>query len=396
MPASRPDHRSTPLRILIGGLIAAVLAVLGITAADLTGADTPPAARDAGPQPVARGLICGAFEFPRCGGSDEQFDAAFHPAAGASGFGGGQCRITRTPVVFVHGNADRSINWDSGITGPVADNPAPAQSVYDEFRSGGYNGCELYGITFLTPQEEADPQLNYHKPEKYKQILTFIAAVKQFTGADRVDVVAHSLGVSMSLAALTWHDETGNGEAGWSDVRRFVNIAGGLHGLSACRAVGFANPLVATCGSQNLLDPFVFGFHQDANPWTAASGRHSLRSMPAEHPDVDFYTIHAGSHDQVHCGLVGDLAGECRRGALFTPAPNVRTQLDVGAGSTVQQVDLDMADGSLFTARGGDLDGVGHFKAKNNTGAITYRMLSSDCSGLACRGSYAGGPVVAN
>ena len=58
--------------------------------------------------------------------------------------------MTRTPVVFIHGNADRSVNWDSAITGPVGTSPAPKDSVYDEFRSDGYNGCELFGITFLT------------------------------------------------------------------------------------------------------------------------------------------------------------------------------------------------------------------------------------------------------
>ena len=234
----------------------------------------------------------------------------------------------------MHGNADRSVSWDSDITGPVGDSPAPARSVYDEFRSAGYNGCELFGITFLTPQEQRDPQLNYHQPAKYRLILDFIAQVKAFTGAPRVDVVAHSLGVSMTLAALTWHDETGTGAAGWGDVRRFVNIAGGLHGLSACRRVGFANPLVSTCGSQNLLDPYVFGFHQDGNAWTAAEGQRSLRTVPARYPDVDFYTIHAGAHDQVHCGPGADAVTECRQGALFADAPNVQAQLDVGAGST--------------------------------------------------------------
>jgi hypothetical protein len=381
-------------RIVAGIVVVVVLALLGV-GTELLGGRPGSTPDVAAPQSVAHTLDCGAFEFPRCAGSDEQFDAAF-PTPGGDGFGGGRCPIGRTPVVFVHGNADRSVSWDSDITGPVGDSPAPARSVYDEFRSAGYNGCELFGITFLTPQEQRDPQLNYHQPAKYRLILDFIAQVKAFTGAPRVDVVAHSLGVSMTLAALTWHDETGTGAAGWGDVRRFVNIAGGLHGLSACRRVGFANPLVSTCGSQNLLDPYVFGFHQDGNAWTAAEGQRSLRTVPARYPDVDFYTIHAGAHDQVHCGPGADAATECRQGALFADAPNVRAQLDVGAGSTAGRVDPDLTDGSLFAARGGDLDGVGHFKARNNTGAIDVAMLTSDCADLGCRGSYTGGPVTAN
>ncbi len=123
--------------------------------------------------------------------------------------------------------------------------------------------------------------------------------------------------------------------------------------------------------------------------------RHPGRAF-ARHPGVDFYTIHAGAHDQVHCGRGADAATGCRQGALFADAPNVRAQLDVGAGSTAGRVDLDLTDGSLFASRGGDVDGVGHFKARNNTGAIDVAMLTSDCAGLDCRGSYAGGPVTAN
>ena len=394
MSRARGNPKSV-LRIVIGLVVAVVLALLGINT-DLLGPGAGSDPTGTAPVNAARGLQCGAFDFPRCAGSDEQFDAAFPAAPSGQGFGGGRCPVGRTPIVFVHGNADRSVNWDSDITGPVGDNPEPARSVYDEFRSAGYNGCELFGITFLSPQEQRDPQLNYHKPEKYRLVLDFIAQVKTFTGAPQVDVVAHSLGVSMTLAALTWQDETGAGAGGgWADVRRFVNIAGGLRGLSACRGVGFANPLVTTCGSQNLLDPYVFGFYQDGNPWTAADGEHSLRAMPARHPDVEFYTVHAGAHDQVHCRRAADLVADCRHGALFTAGPNVKAQLDVGAGSTGQQVDPDMADGSLFTVRGGDVDGVGHFKARNNTGAIVVQMLTTDCTALACRGGYTGGPVTA-
>ena len=115
--------------------------------------------------------------------------------------------------------------------------------------------------------------------------------------------------------------------------------------------------------------------------------------FPAAHPDVDFYTIHAGAHDEVHCSRPAEQTAACSRGAMFEAAPNVRAQLNVGTGATAGQVDLDLTDGSLYTARGGDLDGVGHFKAKNNTGEITLEMLTSDCTGTACRGTYDGGPV---
>lgn len=345
-----------------------------------------------------RGLTCGTFEFPQCSGPDNQFDPTFMADAGGGGFGGGDCDANRTPVIFVHGNADRAINWDSEITGAVGDYPEIQRSVYDEFAQRGYTGCELFGITYLTEAEQESPLRNYHEAEKYRIILDFVQRVKDFTGQPQVDIVAHSLGVSMTMAALTWHDDTVGGVGGWDDVRRFVNIAGAIRGLASCRAVGFANPAVSTCGSQNLVDPFVFGFYPDAgtgpgrNDWTAATGERSLRTMPAAHPGVDFYTIHAGQNDHVHCRLAESLA-ECAESALFDDAPNVRAQLDVGAGSIGWDQEADMAEESRDADRGGDTDGVGHIKARNNAGAIVYEMVNADCADLACQGAYDGGPV---
>lgn len=356
------------------------------------------------PSGQAAGLSCGTFEFPTCDADDAQLDPAFLDSvdlpAKQGGFGGGDCTITHTPVVFVHGNADRSVGWDSDITGPVGEAPAPTDSVYDEFIDAGYNGCELFGITYLSKRQQSAPQNNYHQPAEYREILAFIDDVKEFTGSDQVDIVAHSLGVSTTLAALTWHDETKPNEASaWADVRRFVNIAGGVRGLTACQQVGPANPLASTCGSQNMLDPYTFGFYPDSaglgrNEWTADSGNRALAAMPAHHKGTRFYTIHAGSHDQVHCGMGADQS-VCGSGALFNGAANVTAQLDVGAGANPADADLDLTDGSPFTAAGGDLDGVGHFKARNNSGAIVVRMLTTDCTDLECAAGYRFGPVSA-
>lgn len=349
-------------------------------------------------------LDCGAFEFPTCSGPERQFDPSFVEAAPevtervAGGFGGAaNCTPRRTPVVFVHGNGDRAITWDSGITGPVGDRPAAPRSVYDEFRAAGYTGCELFGLTYLTEAERGKPMDNYHEPARYAELLDFIAAVRDYTSSERVDIVAHSFGVSLSMAALTWQDET-QGEAGWAQVRRFVNIAGGLRGVGACRTVGYANPLAKGCGSQNLIDPYTFGFYPDIpgyalNGWTGSADPHSLRAMPARHPEVDFHTITAGAYDQVLCGAADDK--DCTLGALFDPGPNVRSQLDVGTGTPASEVDLDLSDGAVYNLEAGDRDGVGHFKARNNTGTILVAMLTTDCREAECARSYAYGPVTA-
>lgn len=344
-------------------------------------------------------LECGTFDFPACDGEDTQFDPVFTDAAtalpAAGGFGGGQCRVERTPVIFVHGNADRAVNWDAEITGPVEGHPQVSKSVYETFLDAGYQPCELFGLTYLSDSEQDDPAANYHRPEKYREIIDFVDEVKAATGRDEVDLVSHSLGVSMSLAALTWHDETLTDEdSAWGEVRRFVNIAGGLHGLGSCRATGPANPIAKTCGAQHLYDPWVFGFHPDSaltpNQWTGSGSDRSLRKMPGRHPEVAFYTITAGVNDQVHCSAL-DRGASCAGSTLFDEADNVRAQLDVGAGA--RATDRDPHTGTAFTIAAGDLDGIGHFKARNNTGQILVEMLTSECTGLQCRGDYDAGPV---
>ena len=373
----------------------------GLAAAGTVGAQAQsPAAAPAAVAASAQGALhCGVYAFPYCKGDASQFASNFRPGTGFGGFGGGVgCTPRRTPVVFVHGNADSALGWDAEVVA-VPGHAKPARSVYDSFIAAGYQPCELYGVTYLTKAEQAEPKRNYHEPKKYRIVLRFIDAVKQHTGAPQVDIVAHSLGVSMTLAALTWQDTQRKNDAAWRGVRRFVNIAGGVRGLGACAAAGPANPMVGTCGAENVLDAYVFGFYPDSgvpmlgrNRWTAASGERSLRTMPARHAPVRFYTVHAGAHDQVHCSTLQHAAA-CTQGALFEAAPNVMAQLNVGAGATAGKADFNFADRSAFVSAGGDADGVGHFKARNQTGAMLTTMLTTDCRALACKGGYNSGPA---
>lgn len=348
------------------------------------------------------GLACGRYTFPTCQGDASQFAPNFKPRTGYGGFGGqAGCVPRRTPVVFIHGNADSALGWSVPVS-TLPGHPAPEHSVYDSFRAAGYQPCELYGVTYLSRDEQAHPARNFHRPEKYRILSRFLAAVRSATGAQRLDIVAHSLGVTMAAAALDHEStEVRPRGPGWQGVRRFVNLAGGLRGLSACRLVGPGNPLAPTCGSERFGNPWIFGFFPDnglplagANRWTATQGPQALREAPQRHPDIAFYTLHAGRHDQVHCGTAQ--ADDCAQGALFEPAGNVRAQLDLGAGSTTHATDFDFTDHSAFVSAGGDADGVGHFKVRNQSGAILVRMLGSECRALDCAAGYRSGPVRAS
>jgi hypothetical protein len=122
----------------------------------------------------AQALECGVANGSRCA-STTQYAGGFSPGVGFGGFGGGTCTATKTPVVFVHGNADNAISWD-GATSQVPGYIKPPRTVYEELRARGYNDCELFGITWLSSSEQGDSGAahNYHKPAKYQILKTFI------------------------------------------------------------------------------------------------------------------------------------------------------------------------------------------------------------------------------
>lgn len=338
-------------------------------------------------------LTCGTNNGWICQGAARQYAGGFSPGVGYGGFGGASaCTATRTPVIFLHGNGDHAISWDLPPAA-VAGYAPPPNSVYDEFRAAGYKDCELFGVTYLSSSERATPQLNYHQPGKYAIVNSFIDKVLAHTGATKVDIVAHSLGSTMALAALDYASK-------WGKVRRFVNIAGGLRGIQSCLYTGAANPYATTCGSENWYNPDIFGFYPGGysvsyyNLWTG-SGTGSLRALPALATGVSFYTIAAGAYDQVGCSSYTYWSG-CNLMSKFNSAGNVKAQLMVGTGTTAGSIDWNWQDGSPYQTGGGDLsNGIGHVRSRTNTGKIIHRMLSTTCT-IGCATGYVGvhGPAL--
>ena len=314
-----------------------------------------------------------AFALNYTGGS-AQFAGGFSPSnAPHGGFGGGSCTASRTPVIFVHGNGDEAKNWDYPTSTGVA-------SVYDTFRAAGYNDCELFGINYLSATERSLPQYNYHDSSTAQTIRDFIADVKAYTGKSQVDVIGHSLGVTVALHGIDYGNQ-------WSSIRRFIAISGALRGLASCYYVGPANAYATTCGAQNYYSSNIFGLHPGLwyapNPRMANNG---FRDRPGGQT-AKFYAIHAGYHDQVLCSTTTSYSG-CYQTALFDSWSNVRSQLNVGNGSTAAQYDYDFSDWSAFNLGGGDSDGVGHFRSKNNTGKVQLNMLTTSCTGTGCCSGY--------
>ncbi len=306
-------------------------------------------------------------------GGSSQFAGGFVPSdAPYGGFGGGSCTAAKTPVVFIHGNGDEARNWDYPSSTGVP-------SVYDTFKAAGYNDCELFGLNWLSSSERSTPQDNYHNPSDADRIAQFIRDVKAYTGKSKVDVIAHSMGVTMAIHAL----DRGNL---WGSVRRFIGISGALRGLASCYWVGYANPAYPTCGSQNFFYSSIFGFYPDAYGLNPRMGNGGFRDRPSG-KSARFYTIRAGIYDEILCGTASTVAG-CDDSALFDGYSNVYSQLDVGYGTPAAGLDFDLSDWTWFNLEGGDADGVGHFRAKNNTGRIQLEMLTTSCSGTGCCSGY--------
>lgn len=278
-------------------------------------------------------------------GASDQFAGGFDPPnAPEGGFGGGSCVATRTPVIFVHGNSVNATFFARPST-------SGAPSVYDTLRAAGYNDCELFGITYLSPTEQATRQLNYHTSTKAARIRDFIVAVKAYTGKPKVSIVAHSLGVTVALHGIT-HGNL------WGSIESFINVSGGLKGLATCLTVGFANPTFPACGSQNIFDANIFGFWPHgvagaSNPRTGTSASVGFRREPERRPGVRFFTISGGTADTTVPGP------ESR----FDTSTAVKAQLDVG---------------------------IDHLSSFTSTGAIMSTMLSSSCTATACCAGYVG------
>ena len=307
-------------------------------------------------------------------GGANQFAGGFNPAnAPYGGFGGGACTATKTPIVFFHGNGDEAKNWDYPASTGVA-------SAYDEFRAAGYNDCELFGLTWLSSSERGAPQLNYHNPTKAAMVRDFIKAVKTYTGKTQVDVIGHSMGASVGVHGVDYGSL-------WGSVRKFISISGGLRGLSSCYWAGYANPAATTCGSQNVFDSNIFGFFPHISPgYNPRMGDGGYRDKPSGRT-TQFYSIRAGYNDQIACSTTSFYTG-CGDTSKFDSYTNVKSQLNVGRGSTAAQFDYNFSDWSVYNTGGGDSDGVGHFRAKNNTGAIQRNMITTACTGTGCCSGY--------
>src|SRR5512143_310156 len=134
--------------------------------------------------------------------------------------------LTRTSVIFIHGNNDTPF--------PTACNPFGRMQAFAQFfADSGYSTSELWGIGYegdqcdLAADQTRRSSIAHTNAANVPDLRRFVASVLEYTGAREVDIVAHSLGVTIAREWIRQDDAA-------RTVRRFVAIDGPNHGIINC------------------------------------------------------------------------------------------------------------------------------------------------------------------
>jgi pimeloyl-ACP methyl ester carboxylesterase len=181
---------------------------------------------------IACGLaLAGASTAAAAGTVGTSFPAGFPVITDASlgtpviGFGAAG-PVVHTPVIFLHGNNDTPFPTDCNPFGSV-------HSFAQFFADHGYAPSELWALGYqgdqcdlLTDQTKRSG-VEHSTIANVPDLRAFVHAVLAYTGAKQVDIVGHSLGVTL---AREWMREDHAAPL----VRRFVAIDGPNHGIVDC------------------------------------------------------------------------------------------------------------------------------------------------------------------
>src|SRR6266498_1264875 len=132
--------------------------------------------------------------------------------------------VERTPVIFLHGNNDT----------PYATLCNPYGNIHDfaqYFLDHGYAASELWGLGYQGDQCDLLADQTHRSGVAHTTLANipdlraFVHAVLDYTGAKRVDIVGHSLGVTLARA---WMKQ----DHAWHLVRRLVAVDGPNRGAT--------------------------------------------------------------------------------------------------------------------------------------------------------------------
>lgn len=145
---------------------------------------------------------------------------------------GGPGPVVRTPVIFLHGNNDTPFPTGNGS----CSSSRHIQLLAQYFSDNGYSPGELWALGYQGDQCDlidfgsANRSSAAHtNAANVPDLRNFVRAVRAYTGAGKVDIVAHGMGVTL---AREWVRQ----DAAEKIVRRFVAIEGPNSGMIICSA----------------------------------------------------------------------------------------------------------------------------------------------------------------
>jgi pimeloyl-ACP methyl ester carboxylesterase len=143
------------------------------------------------------------------------------------GFGSAEGSVTRTPVIFLHGNNDTPYPTTcNGAFGYI-------HNMAQHFADHGYSPRELWGLGYQGEQCDlltapANKSGEGHSTvANVPDLRAFVDAVLDFTGASQVDIVGHSLGGTLTREWLRQDNA-------YAKVRRVVAVDAPNHGIINC------------------------------------------------------------------------------------------------------------------------------------------------------------------
>lgn len=143
-------------------------------------------------------------------------------------------KLTKTPIVFLHGNSDSALKFGDH----------PFQTGWNEvlkyFLSKDYTLAELYGITY-GDRNISNSFRNFFNCKDLQTARRFIEFVLHYTKAHQVNIVAHSMGVSVARRAIKggkFETKTETCHIGHDlshRIHTFVALAGANYGMCPCQ-----------------------------------------------------------------------------------------------------------------------------------------------------------------
>lgn len=159
-------------------------------------------------------------------------------------------KVSNTPVIFIHGNSDAALRRSSSATG--------WSNSIQYFLEHGYTVAELYATSWQDTNA-LNAASRTHDCKDLTRLRKFMEAVLAYTGAPKVSVVSHSMGVTLARKIIKGGSVSaadGKCDLGLplnKKVEVMIGIAGANYGL--CNCEGGSALLEKTCNRENGLWP---------------------------------------------------------------------------------------------------------------------------------------------